>query len=483
MSSHTYTEAIDVLNSLQSNFAYIQALKQSGVKKTPSSMAEMKSWLHELGYNPTDFNKLNIIHITGTKGKGSTCAFTSSILQQYSPKHLHKIGLYTSPHLKSVRERISINGSPIPEKDFTRYFFQIWNVLKHSETKLSYFKFLTLLSFHVFMKEGVDTAIYEVGVGGEYDSTNVIHTPTCTGVTSLGIDHTTMLGNTISEIAWNKSGIFKKNSNSYTIVGQPTEGLNVLKERAKERESPLSIVPIHPQLSSIKLGLAGDFQKYNASLSIALATQHLKKLKILPNHLNTSLSLPNEFKIGLEKTQWLGRCQTLFDLAYKNLTWYLDGAHTKESIEASANWFKNVTNQTDKKKIRILLFNQQKRDAALLVTHLHHTIYPTVNFDYVLFTTNVTWASGNYSIDLVSINTDKKAVDNLEVQNSTSNTWKSLDEISQRLVFHDIESSIKFVNDIANNNPDSQIDVYVNGSLHLVGGFLTVYDSMKENHS
>lgn len=108
-----------------------------------------------------------------------------------------------------MRERIRINSEPISEEQFTKYFFDVCDALESSAerdgfdptVKPIYFRFLTLLSFHVFMKEGVDTAIYEVGVGGELDSTNIIVKPAVTGITTRGIDHVASLGDTIDKIA------------------------------------------------------------------------------------------------------------------------------------------------------------------------------------------------------------------------------------------------------------------------------------------
>lgn len=432
-------------------------------------MPEMAEWTRRIGYKPSDFNKLNIIHVTGTKGKGSTCAFTQSILKQYQPK-IQKIGLYTSPHLKSVRERIRINGQPIAEDLFTKYFFEVWDKLSNTksseaefphmgpEIKPMYFKYLTILSFHVFMKEGIDTAIYEVGVGGEFDSTNIIEKPTAAGVSALGIDHTFMLGNTITEIAWNKGGIFKNGAKAFTVTQEP-DAMKVLEDRAKEKKVDLTVVD-ETVVDGYKLGIPGSFQAQNAALAVSLANEHLHRLGIEVDNEKT--------KEGLEKTFWPGRCQIIKE---DEITWFIDGAHTKESIDASSGWFKSVTNPERK---RVLLFNQQTRDANALVTRLFDGVSP-LKFDEVIFTTNVTWSSGNYSADLVSMNTSKEAVDKLEVQNLLSDEWSKLDPESKRNVFHDIESSINYVRSLGKD-----IDVFVCGSLHLVGGFLVVLDGDKE---
>jgi folylpolyglutamate synthase len=221
------------------------------------SLPEMREWLRRIAYSPDDLNQLNVIHVTGTKGKGSTCAFVSSILKHLFPEQ--RIGLFTSPHLKAVNERIQINSMPIPEEAFARYFWEVWDRLEtyaereglDKTKKPSYFRFLTLMAWHLFMSVKVccpkisilikvNTAIVEVGIGGEYDSTNIIPRPTCTGVTSLGIDHVTVLGNTLESIAWHKGGIFKENVAALTVE-QPAEALRVLKERALERRVMLHV--------------------------------------------------------------------------------------------------------------------------------------------------------------------------------------------------------------------------------------------------
>ncbi|GME83692.1 unnamed protein product [Ambrosiozyma monospora] len=322
MLRRSYKDAIGLLNSLQSNFATIQAVRQSGKTRNEMLIPEMIEWTRRIGYEPSDFNKLNVIHVTGTKGKGSTCAFVQSILSQYrtppvgvvssrsnstsnlpsagsgsgpasgleSAAKITKIGLYTSPHLKSVRERVMINGKPISEELFAKYFFEVWDRLSASKSdtsvfpnmgegvKPAYFRYVTLLSFHAFMKEGVDTAIYEVGVGGEYDSTNIMQKPTACGITTLGIDHTVMLGNTLEEIAWNKSGIFKEGAECFSVE-QPEGAMKVIEERALEKKaSHFTIVRNRREVNELKLGLNGEFQYQNASMAVALCEAHLSKL-------------------------------------------------------------------------------------------------------------------------------------------------------------------------------------------------------------
>lgn len=480
MVSKTYADSINALNSLQSNYANIMAIREAGIRKNEMSLLEMREWARRIGYSPKDFNKLNIIHITGTKGKGSTAAFTSSILQEYRDK-LPKVGLYTSPHLRTVRERIRINGEPISEDKFTRYFFDIWNRLDSTTSPLEkfphmtpgskpgYFKYLTLLSFHTFIQEGCDTCVYEVGIGGEYDSTNIIEKPIACGVSLLGIDHTYMLGETIDEIAWNKGGIFKDACPAYTVSGQPAKGLEVLRQRATERNAVLKEVPLFKELEQIKLGIAGEFQKSNASLAVCLATQALKSLSIIEEGVPTGQEIKLLPKVveGLENTHWEGRCQTI--KRGKN-TWYIDGAHTMDSIAAASGWYKDIATKSNSKKV--LLFNQQTRDAADLLRKLDSIVGEAAQFDLSIFSTNVTWESGTYSADLVSMNTSKEEIENLSVQQNLSNEWKKLHDFSKTLVVPSIENAVKKIESLS----DEPVDIFVTGSLHLVGGLLVVFD-------
>jgi folylpolyglutamate synthase len=383
----------------------LEARRAAGVKLDASAVEQMRGWIRRIGYEPSDFDRLNIVHVAGTKGKGTTCAFVNSILNSCK-KRLGvptKIGLYTSPHLVSVRERIRINSEPISEKQFAKYFFDVWEALERSAlkdgldpaVKPAYFRFLTLLSFHVFMQENVDVAVYEVGVGGELDSTNIIVHPAATGITTLGIDHVATLGDTIDQIAWHKAGIFKTGSPAFS-VRQLKEAETVLKERAKERAVHLQWVEPVPCLREADIKPAENFQFKNAALAVSLAFTVLKKFNVnlseVPlssgvndrsggpssTHLSvtpspphdhaavasedsskrssnkatghtfdfTSLSklqnLPQEFIEGLEDVVWRGRCETK---VCGNQHYYLDGAHTTESLNIASLWFGKVAQQ------------------------------------------------------------------------------------------------------------------------------------------
>ncbi|KAL6716733.1 hypothetical protein ACLMJK_006301 [Lecanora helva] len=502
-------DAVAALNSLQSNFSVVDAIRKSGKGMNKDAIPEMIEWCRRIGYEPSDFIQLNTIHIAGTKGKGSTSAFISSILSQYlkpAPDQPHapfsKIGLYTSPHLRFVRERIQINNQPLSEDVFAKYFFEVWDRLEESakakgeptdkSAKPVYFRFLTLMAFHAYIKEGVDTAIIECGIGGEYDSTNILTKPSVTGITSLGIDHTAMLGDTIEEIAWHKGGIMKPNIPCYTAP-QPPTAISVLEQRSTETSAPLKIISRYPSLQNISLGLAADFQQTNASLAIAIAWRHLFLIDYDPRY-----QLPAPFVRGLEQVRWPGRCEIRRE---EKIVWHIDGGHTLESIELTGSWFASQFPPPTSKRTSILLFNQQTRDANALARALHKTLASALKdehpFTHVVFCTNTTFAKEGYRPDLVSMNTSKESVDALEVQRGLAGTWREIDEVegegkgagegegeskgAKVEVKKSIEEAVGWCRDVARETgADDDVMVLVTGSLHLVGGVLEVLESGAE---
>src|SRR5271170_4280984 len=165
----TYVDALALLDTLQSNRAIGNSILQSHGAMNLDAIPEMLNWVDKAGYRVDDFNKLRVIHVGGTKGKGSVCALVASILQQYSnashmtqatAKGLGKVGLYTSPHLVTVRERIRINNKPISQSLFASHFFTLWDRFSASasaaglpnpsgpETRPGYFRYLTIMALH-----------------------------------------------------------------------------------------------------------------------------------------------------------------------------------------------------------------------------------------------------------------------------------------------------------------------------------------------
>ena len=190
------------------------------------------------------------------------------------------------------------------------------------------------------MSEEVDMAIYEVGVGGEWDSTNVIEKPLAAAITTLGIDHTKTLGDTIEKIAWHKGGIFKRGCPALSVEQLPN-AMRVLQQRAKEKDIDVSIVKNHAALRNIQITPAEQYQMSNASLAIALSAIALRKFA-LPITMDDG-RVPDQFVDGLQKAVWRGR----FEMKVAcNARWYVDGAHTVKSLEAAAKWFTETASPT-----------------------------------------------------------------------------------------------------------------------------------------
>ncbi|NXG63924.1 FOLC protein, partial [Hemiprocne comata] len=344
----------------------------------------------------------------------------------------------SSPHLVQVRERIRINGQPISKELFSKYFWLVYNRLEKTKdpshaSMPAYFRFLTIMAFHVFLQEKVDLAVVEVGIGGAYDSTNIIRAPVVCGISSLGIDHTSILGDTMEKIAWQKGGIFKRGVPAFTVA-QPERPLEVLRDRAREREvswvagggcggtpcrrtqflslqCPLYLCPeldaFEGDHQALELGLAGAHQRSNAALALQLARTWLQRRscralgELKDVLLDTELSggpvplapafRPTDAMIqGLQDTEWLGRTQVL---PRGPVTWYLDGAHTTSSIQACVRWFRQAALNQDKpydgSEVRVLLFNATgDRDTAALLKLL-----VPCHFDYAVFCPNFTEVS------------------------------------------------------------------------------------------
>ncbi|KAI0832486.1 FolC bifunctional protein [Trametes gibbosa] len=500
MVTRTYREAVDHLNSLQSNAATLEAVRASGGRLSQFAIPEMVEYLGRIGYSaslfPTsDLNRLNVIHITGTKGKGSTSAFTDSIIRRAQPDW--KVGLYTSPHLVAVRERIRINGTPISEEVFTKYFFEVWDRLKqHTKTANpqtpvmpGYFRFVTLLAYHTFLELKVDATILEVGVGGRYDSTNIVPKPVVTGITALGLDHTAILGKTLKEIAWQKAGIFKEGAPALT-VDQPDEGMIVLKEQAEElKASEFKVIRQVAGLSDVKLGLAGSHQYQNASLAVHLAK---KFISLQTSQCNDS-DLPPPFVEGLKSTKWPGRCQTVADPAHAGTTWFLDGAHTLESLQCCMQWYVSPdialrASAQPAKRSRVLIFNctngrsgntflgAMLSGAAELLKKHGRDEEAGALFDHVVFCANVTYADGGFKGDLTTLAIPESDLAHLKTQHELADAWSTLLPSFPKRNIHvlpSIEHAVNVVRHFSASG-EKQVDVLVAGSLHLVGGVIEV---------
>lgn len=199
--------------------------------------------------------------------------------------------MYTSPNLRSIRERIQINNQPIVEELFTKYFFEVWDRLLPQQQHIAggkekmprFLQLLAVLAIHTFIWEGTQAAIFETHHGGEYDATNVIQKPIVTGITSIELDHIAQLGPTIQNVDWHKSGIFKPGTPAFSAP-QESEAFIVLQTRAAEKGAELKFIDIDSSLPSNAQALQAPVQRINCSLALALARAFLERKALLGNH-------------------------------------------------------------------------------------------------------------------------------------------------------------------------------------------------------
>lgn len=256
--------------------------------------------------------KFKSIHVGGTNGKGSSSHMLASVLQEAG----YKVGLYTSPHLKDFRERIRINGKTVSEK-FVINFIED-NRIFFNENKLSFFEMTVGMAFDYFAKKKVDIAIIEVGLGGRYDSTNIIN-PEVSLITNIGFDHTDILGDTLGEIAFEKAGIIK--SNTIVVISETQEEIRAVFEKiAKEKESKLVLADKTVD-KEFETDLLGHYQAKNCKGVIAVLKE-LKAFTVTKKHIEKG------FLNVAENTGLMGRWQVLGE----NPKIICDTAHNTEGL-------------------------------------------------------------------------------------------------------------------------------------------------------
>jgi len=339
-----------------------------------NSFANFESQLHQL--RPEDFQlnriekfldlagnpakALRIIHVAGTKGKGSTCLMMARILQEAG----YKVGLYTSPHLHCLNERIRIlsndnlnskddfSGSIADEEiGFIVNFLQPFTTqIQNAGEKLTYFEVLTVIALTYFFKNKVDVVVLETGLGGRLDATNAVDSKVAV-ITPISYDHTKILGSTLSKIAFEKAGIIKNSHQKVVIAPQEPEAMKVIVQRCQE----FGIEPVivsdknHPLL---KISLAGEHQQTNALVAIEAVKQ-------------LGLKMDDEAILNaLKHLPWPGR----FELLKNNPDVIVDCAHNDASAQALAL---TIREKYPKKKVNLILGISQDKDIATICKYLN----------------------------------------------------------------------------------------------------------------
>ena len=260
-------------------------------------------------------DKLKIIHVAGSNGKGSVCAMLSSVLKEAN----YKVGTFISPHLVEYNERFLINGKCISDADFVRLTEKVKKVSEDTGYNLTFFEILTCIAFLYFYEQKCDVVVLEVGLGGRLDATNVINNSVLSIITNIGLEHTEILGDTLEKIALEKAGIIKENGD--VLVYGPKCVIPVYETVCKEKNARLHKCKFSLVNSDIELGLKGKYQHYNASIVV-------DAIEIL-NDKGFVVSFEN-IKEGLKKAEWMAR---MYTLSTKPL-FMIDGAHNVQCVKA-----------------------------------------------------------------------------------------------------------------------------------------------------
>lgn len=316
---------------------WIYGRGNSGGKK--HTLEKIKKLLCEFD-NPQD--KIKVIHVAGTNGKGSTCRFLAQTIGQKS-----SCGLFTSPYMVRINESISINGVEISDDDFKKYIDRLRPVVERLDEEgyhNTYFEVLTAIMYLYFYDQKVDYAVVEVGLGGTVDCTNIIKKPLASVITTISKDHIQILGDSLEEIASNKAGIIKKEVPVF-VYPQKEVVMKVIKDKAKEENSKLYTFTKDEVLvnkldtayndftfrsyENVKTQLIGIHQLYNASLALMVL-----------DYFKDEFSLDEEtIKSSFYQTTNPGRLQEI----NKNPRVIVDGSHNQEAIDTLLESLKNFT--------------------------------------------------------------------------------------------------------------------------------------------
>lgn len=361
---------------------YLDWLYRRGAAKGRKRIVNIKKLLDQIG-NPQD--KIKIIHVAGTNGKGSTSNFLANTLSKTS-----KCGLFISPYMDTVTDSFKINGVKMPEELFKTYIDELRPLVDKMDAEdqhITYFEVLTAIMFKYFYDEKVDVAIVEVGLGGKCDATNVILSPIASVIVTISMDHINVLGNTIEEIAENKAGIIKENRPVF-VYPQEKNIFEVFENKAKELHSDLytfnkeevEVIELNDKenrfnfrdYKNVKSKLIGEHQLFNASLAITVLDYFKDEFNLTTEDIYS----------GIYETKNLGRLQ----LVNENPRILFDGSHNEESIEVLKNSLKAF-----KYKRLIFGFSMLKdKDFSYVISKISEIadeiVVTTINFSERAFT-------------------------------------------------------------------------------------------------
>ncbi|MEW5819736.1 MAG: folylpolyglutamate synthase/dihydrofolate synthase family protein [Cyanobacteriota bacterium] len=426
---------MNTITEFESYDSLINYLNNSSMFAIKLGLARINNFLEHIG---SPQNNIHAIHIAGTNGKGSVLKYIETILMDAG----YNVASFTSPHLVDYTERITINNTKISKKDFTNYSNKIFQLLnRHKLESLTLFEFLTVLAFMYFNDNNIDIMLLETGLGGKYDATNVIIKPLLSIITSIDLDHTELLGNTIDDISKEKAGIIK--AGSVTIADKNNIGYNIIEKQSIQNNS--KFIPSNSNnfrvfsnantLSQfisenngpllIKLPLIGSHQKENAVLAIK-AAEVLKQL-------NYKISTHNIVN-GIENTKWSSRSEFI---PGQNIL--LDGAHNPSAAQA----LKITLDTFFSKYNKCFIFGTLKnKNSEQMIKNLFNS------GDNVIFTEPDT-----------NNPTPKKALEDLANKLNLNINIKTADNLTNAL---NLAQNLKKTNSL----------IIITGSLYLTGEFL-----------
>ncbi len=331
----SHSQSFKTIRDVYDYLDNLPAFQSSGMAAAKMGTERIQEFCDAIG-NPE--SKCRFIHVAGTNGKGSVSAMLASVYAQAG----YKTGLYTSPHLIHFRERIRVGGVPISEDEILSFFQQHRDTLER--IPLTYFELMTALAYWYFAAVEADLVILETGLGGRYDATNIVR-PLISVITSVGMDHTDYLGDTIGKIAREKAGIIKEKTP--VIIGKlAPEALFEVKEEAKIKHAKLISIKGNvkridggfqtEQGLFIPLPYAKDVQRYNIEMA-ELVTRQLAEYYTVTE---------TQFGDGISKAFEIlpGRMERM----HSGYQWFFDGAHNTEAVQELKKHLKLLAPDSEK---------------------------------------------------------------------------------------------------------------------------------------
>ena len=366
--------------------------------------------------NPQD--KLKIVHVAGTNGKGSVCSFIANTLKEQG----YKVGLYTSPYLETFTERIRLNGENIPEEDVARIVTimkdKIEDMVKEGYAYPTEFEIETAMAFYYYCEQNADYVVLEVGLGGRYDATNVVKSPLVSVIVSLSLDHIGVLGDTLGKIAYEKAGIIKENSIA-VVYKQKEEAEEVIKDVCKEKNTKyieanfedmkikksdiysqvFDCTILGERMEDMEISLIGEHQVNNAILALTV-------IKVLRDERQVEIS-EDAIRRGFLNTKWPGRIEKIKD----NPVFIIDGAHNEDGAKSLS---KALDKHFKGRKMTLLIGMLKDKDIdsvlSLLMDKFDKVITTTPNSDRAISCEELKDKVQKYVDDVIAIPNIEDAV-------------------------------------------------------------------------